>query len=275
MSSSHHSPTSNDSEPKQSLFIIRHGDRWDYQHPAWRKTAERPGDPSLSTLGHRQARSTGSFLDSLFSKDGINARNIKLLSSPFLRCVQTSNEIISELKSTSGNAPDTLHIQPEYCIFECDFLSGDWHSSLPQMSERKCYFPRLDETYQSIFVPPLPETRETFLSRCDKTMKELNKAHTYRPNSVIIIVTHAACCIGITKSATGLKLDEINAAAPCGIFKLVRSANVETWNIDRYDVKEGMNGYVDHLDDIGDKTIPWNHFGPRNDGGDGYTGPIK
>ena len=68
----------------QSLFIVRHGDRWDYAHPEWRANAQRPGDPPLSTLGHQQARETGAFLDTLFAEEGISAENITWLSSPFL-----------------------------------------------------------------------------------------------------------------------------------------------------------------------------------------------
>jgi hypothetical protein len=48
-------------EEHQALYLIRHGDRWDYANPEWKASAKRPGDPPLSTLGHVQARETGTF----------------------------------------------------------------------------------------------------------------------------------------------------------------------------------------------------------------------
>ena len=272
-------------EEDQSIFIIRHGDRWDYSHPEWKESAQRKGDPSLSTLGHRQAREVGQYLDTLFVKEGIHADDVTLLSSPFLRCIQTSNELLSEFRHCQGDVSETVQIKPEYSIFEFDLWNDGLHHSLPEtMEERKNYFPRIDVSHSSTFVPNVPESVDEFLKRCEKTMEFLEKEHGSKP--VLILVTHAACCIGLAKAATKLTLQDVNPAAPCSIYRLKRQRSTatditanspSTWEMDHYSTENGFNGFTGHLkDDLGN-TFPWNHFGRneqnRGEVGAGYTGP--
>jgi broad specificity phosphatase PhoE len=176
---------------------------------------------------------------------------------------------------TSGE--DSIKILPEYSIFEFDMWAQDLHSSLPDMEERKHYFPRLDSNYDTMFVPSLPEDRTIFFQRCEDSMKCINKEFFEsfdkgKQHRVILVVTHAACCIGLVRAATGLDPSEINPAAPCGIYKLTRSRGDEKWNIDHYSKTDGLNGFTGHLEDLGTSTKPWNHFGDK-DVDDGYTGP--
>jgi hypothetical protein len=135
----------------QYLFVIRHGDRWDYHHPEWLETAKRCGDPPLSTLGHQQARETGLFLDKLLA--GYTHDNITWLSSPFLRTLQTSDDALNAFQKVDSGQ---IAILPEYSVFEMDGHDGQLHKDLPDLEERKCYFPRLDESHKSLFVPELP-----------------------------------------------------------------------------------------------------------------------
>jgi len=276
------SPSSSFNPQEQSVYIIRHGDRWDYQHPEWKETAERKGDPSLSSLGHEQARQAGGFLDQLFVQEGIHADQITLLSSPFLRTIQTSNELLAEMKLTkckgsTCSAADSIKIQPEFSVFEVDLRGQGYHASLPpQMNERQCYFPRIDGDYQTMFVPSLPEDKDQFFDRCDSAMEHIarNFPCDNEKHPVIIVVTHAACCIGLVKSAAGLELEDINPAAPCSIYRLRRTTNENRWSVDHYSKKGGMNGFTGHMKDIGTCTQPWNNFGER-DTDNGYTGPPK
>ena len=136
----------------QSLYIIRHGDRHDYSYPEWRESALRPNDPPLSDLGHEQASETGEYLNSLLLEDGFKVEDITVLSSPFLRCIQTTTNILAQLTLEDAH---TLQIKPEYSVFEID-TGHDAHKCLPTIAERGCYFPRLDVEYESLFVPELP-----------------------------------------------------------------------------------------------------------------------
>lgn len=161
-------------DTKQYLFIIRHGDRWDYSHPEWKKlSTSRLGDSPLSPLGHQQARQVGQFLDQYLEKRGLT-HDITWLSSPFLRCLQTSDEALNAMKvanahannqnDESGESDDDatakiqreIPIKPEYSIFEWDGHQGEWHKDLPPLEERKHYFPRLDMEYEGFFTPELP-----------------------------------------------------------------------------------------------------------------------
>ena len=276
-------PRNNDSvidgepnQPQRSVFIIRHGDRWDYAHPEWKATAERKGDPSLSTLGHRQAREVGQFLDKLFVEEGITADDVTLVSSPFLRCIQTSNELLSEFRDCKGDIAENVPIKPDFSVFEFDLWNDGLHESLPSMKERKNYFPRLEENHKSELIPQLPESVDAFLKRCEGAIEHLDRVYSSKP--ILIVVTHAACCIGLAKAATKKPLQEINPAAPCSIYRITKDQN-NLWNIDDFSSENGMNGFSGHLSDLGQHTFPWNHFSRtienRGNHDAGYTGPPK
>jgi broad specificity phosphatase PhoE len=263
-------------EEHQALYLIRHGDRWDYANPEWKASAKRPGDPPLSTLGHVQARETGIFLDSLLAKDGITtSERITWLSSPFLRTLQTSDDAINAFTMVNLEG---LVMHPEYSVFETDgHHDGMLHRDLPTMEERKCYFPRLNETYESMFVPTLPEPFPAeFMSRCDRTIACIHKRFPYSPRTAIVVVTHAAVCIGLARAAVAnATLQDINAAGPCSVTKLTRTSDTPSWNLDHYAKEGGMNGHVAHLKTLGKGyTYPWNNFGDKKVN-NGYTGPPR
>ncbi|CAJ0946722.1 unnamed protein product, partial [Mesorhabditis belari] len=83
----------------RKLFFVRHGERIDNIMPEWRETASRWDDPYLSNRGHQQAREVGAFLE----KSG--TRVDRIFTSPFTRCIQTMNGILSGLSDI-----------PEICV---------------------------------------------------------------------------------------------------------------------------------------------------------------
>jgi len=259
---------------RQCLFIVRHGDRWDYENPDWSEAStSRIGDPPLSGLGHRQARETGAFLDRLLAEEGIDSRDgVTWLSSPFLRCLQTSRDAMQSFEKIDGM--DRHPIRPEYSVFEWDGKGGQWHASLPPISERIHYFPQLDLGYESMFVPEIPEPRSQFHARCDRAVEALGRRFPFRPRSAVVVVTHAAACISLARAATGLRLSDITPAGPCAVYKLTRSARSDDgkWRIDPHDAPNGLNGHTDHVSSMGGATVPWNHFGDKCVDA-GYTGP--
>lgn len=222
-------------------------------------------------LGFKQAHETGSFLDSLFAMEGISADNIVWMSSPFLRCLQTSHAAIDAFQEVGENVSD-MKIFPEYSIFEWDGQGGKFHESLPGLDERKHYFPRLDVKYESVFVPKLPEPRSEFHNRCQKAAEAINRRYPFRPKSAIIAVTHAAGCIGLAAAFTNQSISDITPAAPCSIYRLTRASDTSVWTMDPHDLENGMNGQTSHLSDLGKSTVPWNHFGDKRHF-KGYTGP--
>ena len=253
----------------QYLFIIRHGDRWDYANPEWKELPNsRTGDSPLSTLGQQQAQEVGKYLDSWLAARNFTCNDITWLSSPFLRCLQTSDNALSSFRKVDVN---TLSILPEYSIFEWDGHLGEWHKDLPPLEERKHYFPRLDMKYESYFVPELPEPRSKFMARCQHSIDCFHQRNPYKPRQVFVMVSHAAGCIALAKTLTKLNLTDITPAAPCSIYGFTRTSETDVWSIAPHDDLEGFNGFTSHLSDIGSATVPWNNFG------DGvtkfYTGP--
>ena len=220
----------------------------------------------------KQAAETGAFLDSFLLSEGIHADNLNWMSSPFLRCLQTSHAAIDAFKSFDG-ALDEIKILIEDSIFEWDGHNGIFHKSLPSnVEERRHYFPRLDLHYKSMFVPQLPEPRDQFHGRCQQVGTAIQKRYPYRPKSVIVAVTHAAGCIGLAAALTNLAIADITPAAPCSIYKLTRTSDTAIWTIDAHDSDNSMNGYTDHISDMGNSTTPWNNFADKKYF-HGYTGP--
>jgi broad specificity phosphatase PhoE len=82
-------------ERPQLLVIMRHGHRQDEQDQTWTETAERPWDPPLSTKGRSQAKEAAYAMREL----GIE----HIITSPFVRCLQTSAEIVSTLDMKQNN----------------------------------------------------------------------------------------------------------------------------------------------------------------------------
>jgi hypothetical protein len=85
------------------------------------------------------------------------------------------------------------------------------------------------------------------------------------------MVSHAAGCVALAKTLTQQTLQDITPAGPCSIYGFTRMENTDVWSLDPHDKPQGMNGYTEHLSDMGSATVPWNNFG------DGktkfYTGP--
>mmetsp|Transcript_12460 Transcript_12460/g.29214 ORF Transcript_12460/g.29214 Transcript_12460/m.29214 type:complete len:273 (+) Transcript_12460:49-867(+) len=257
-------------DDRQYLFVIRHGDRWDYSFPEWKKRpTSRLGDSPLSPLGHEQATEVGKFLDSWLSERNFTADDMTWMTSPFLRCIQTSNSALNAFRSIDVSSEFKMY--PEYSIFEWDGQDGKWHEDLPPLEERVNYYPRVDISYKSMFVPTLPEPRSAFMERCERVAEAFDQRHPYKPRQVFFMVSHAAGCVAMSKALSGLELNEITPAGPCSIYMFSRTSGSEKWSLDPHDQPNSMNGYTGHLSNMGTKTLPWNHFG------DGtkkfYTGP--
>ena len=222
-------------------------------------------------MGHRQAVETGKFLDNWLYENGFTTDDITWMSSPFLRCLETSNDALNSFRRLKA---DTLPILPEYSVFEWDGHDGEWHKDLPSLEERKNYFPRLDINYESLFIPTLPEARDKFQQRCQDAIDKLDQRHPFKGGQVLVIVTHAAGAIMLSKVLTGGELHDVTPAGPCSIYGLTRTADSgNTWKLDKHDKPNGFNGYTNHLSKQGSTTVPWNSFG------DGklkfYTGPAN
>ena len=127
----------------QTVWIARHGNRLDFVNPEWFDTAVRRYDPPLSEDGFVQAAELGQRLKT--------ANISQIFASPFLRTIQTANEIAQILN---------LPIKLEAGLGE--WHNPDWMSQTPEthpqefLAER---YPRIDWSYQSYLTPNYPETK--------------------------------------------------------------------------------------------------------------------
>lgn len=187
----------------QTIWIARHGNRIDFVNPLWFDTAERRYDPHLSDDGIVQAQQLAKRLQR-------ESRITQIFASPFLRTVQTANEVAKVLD---------LSIKLDWGL--CEWLNPEWMTAMPETLSRETLardYPRIDLSY-SAGNPVYPETWEACLERTQETSQRL--AADY-PEAEILLVGHGASVIG---TAMGLvktpEASEIQAALCC-LVKIVR-----------------------------------------------------
>lgn len=184
----------------QRIWIVRHGNREDFQNPGWSRTAQRPFDPALSADGETQAREVGLSLQS--------EQVHRVFASPFLRTIQTASHIADALNLPVCLEPGIGEILPTV---------ESTPALLPE-DERKRRFPRIDEDYKAVRELSYPESSEEGHERAAASARALTDRF---PEKNLLMVTHGAPVVGIVRGLTGLK-DRITVPLCC-IFTLQRT----------------------------------------------------
>ena len=213
----------------QTVWIARHGNRLDFVNPDWFLTAERRYDPPLSDDGVIQAMQLGQRLK------GENIAHI--FASPFLRTVQTANQIAEALD---------LQIKIEPGLSE--WLNPAWMESSPEkltLEELHELYPRVDlsHTPKGVGVE-YPEILETMLQRAGETAKRL--AAEYSED--ILLVGHGASVIGAAMGLLNVTVKPEIKATLCCLVKMVRYE--KEWVME-------LNGDTSHLTET-EKVIRFN-----------------
>ncbi|MBI4457255.1 MAG: histidine phosphatase family protein [Acidobacteria bacterium] len=180
------------------VWIARHGNRLDFVDPEWFNTAEWPYDPPLSADGMLQARLLG---------DRLLAEKIDhIFSSPFLRCVQTADQIAQLLqlpiKIESGLSE---WLNPEWFPYEPQTLS------LETLAKR---FPRVDSGYKSYLAPEYPENDGAALRRTGEAAERLTSGFA----GSILLVGHGVSLLGTMLQLLRKSLEDRDtffAQTPC------------------------------------------------------------
>lgn len=186
----------------QRIWIVRHGNREDFQNPGWAKTAQRPFDPALSADGETQAREVG------LSLQGEQVHRV--FASPFLRTIQTASHIADALNLPVCLEPGIGEILPNV----------QSTPALLPVNERQQRFPRIDEDYTTFAELPYPETSDEGHERAAKAAQALTDRF---PGKNLLMVTHGAPVVGIVRGLTGLE-DRISVPLCC-IFTLQRKGD--------------------------------------------------
>ncbi|KAG5510561.1 hypothetical protein JKF63_06858 [Porcisia hertigi] len=106
--------------PPAHIFIARHSERLDHKNREFPKTDSRPHDPPITDRGVLLAEKLGEYLVDHYHVD---PAEVVVLTSPLLRCVQTSNGIVTgALRAAAAAAAsskiDTIPIYLEPAIME-------------------------------------------------------------------------------------------------------------------------------------------------------------
>ena len=168
----------------QTLWLVRHAHRLDFDRPEWFDTAIYPYDPPLSELGNSQAVALAEKLRQV----GID----RIFTSPFLRTIQTADPLAQILQ---------LPIQLEWGL--CEWLCADWTRSFPTttpLAQLKEDYHSIDPAYDSLVVPSYPETLEDLSSRMYILSLELIQAN---PEHNILIIAHKGSTLGMVAALTG------------------------------------------------------------------------
>ena len=200
----------------QTVWIARHGNRLDFVNPEWFNTAESPYDPPLSEDGVIQAKQLGQRLAS--------EKIAHIFSSPFLRTVQTANQVAEALD---------LPIKLEAGLSE--WLNPQWMPAMPKLVNHEKLaerYPRIDLSYTSRVVPQYPESNEKLMERTAETAIRLVGEFSQD----ILLVGHGASVLGATTGLVGGN-PTVNAALCC-LVKLVRRS--DQWEME-------LNGDTSHL----------------------------
>lgn len=195
----------------QTVWIARHGNRFDFVEPEWFNTAVRRYDPPLSVDGFVQARELGQRLQ----QENIG----HIFASPFLRTIQTANEV--------GQILD-LPIKLEAGLGE--WHNFEWMTEKPQIHPRDILttkYPLIDWNYQSYLTPKYPETKADVNQRTKKTVQKLVAEFSQD----ILIVGHGASVFGATQGLVSNTPDF--KVALCCLTKVMRDEN-NAWNLDFY-----------------------------------------
>jgi len=234
----------------QSFFIVRHGHRQDEEDPDWPKTTDRPWDPPLSAQGRVEAKRAA---------DRFKDWNIDIIvCSPFLRCLQTSAEIVSVLK-----LPPTSWIVAwnlaEVCMPSYLFLDDTtadqyrrqsidkWMWQGKGISEAISDFANQERAITGIEGTPSvweglspPHWPEKMADGEKRFMKALKSIESEFSDKTVLVVTHGdALRTLVTENVAGA---DVKAVKHLGYIPLVRQAFQGRWGPWRLGAESGSTG---------------------------------
>ena len=204
----------------EELYVVRHGQRRDSVDPDWAATADRVHDPPLTELGRWAAWRVGrrfAQADTSFAA---------VYASPFLRTVETADEICRELGVT---------VELESGLGE--YRNPEWFDREPETLPEnglRARFETVRVGRDSHVVPAFPETRDEASARIATTARRLAE----ESSGPVLLVGHGVTVAGVVE---GLISPDAEIDAPlCGVTRLVAGVD-GAWELD-------YTGDTSHLD---------------------------
>ena len=161
-------------EQKQIVFVVRHGHRIDDFDSSWKDTTDRPYDPPLTDEGIKAAGIVGTELSEFPSPE----RPSHVVSSPFIRCVQTAVEISKKLQLSN------VHIN--YRIGEIHSEQVLKHATAPEYEiPDEIDGIKINKDNTGI-CPPFPEERPEAFDRYSEAFATVPN----KPYKNMVLVSH-------------------------------------------------------------------------------------
>ncbi|KAF5377577.1 hypothetical protein D9615_005363 [Tricholomella constricta] len=179
------------------IYVARHGFRLNWINSNWQSKTGLPRDPPLASYGETQARELGDYFLSLPQEE----RPTAIFSSPYYRCLQTSQPVSSALG---------IPIYVEHGIAEwySPVVPGTGLHPRPGSAESlRQYFPEIDPSWSSVWYPSRKgEAVEEIHERIDGFLQAFAVQLERRfpgEHSRILFVSHAATVIALARSLMG------------------------------------------------------------------------
>jgi transcription factor C subunit 7 len=232
--------------PVTEILILRHGHRlaWSLNPVTGKYSSNHPfptglpADPPLASHGVRQAQETGRYLGELLGGAARQDR-VRIYSSLFYRCLETLRptvETLIEATPPSTPARKNLKVRGERGIGE--WFGRAWFVQ-PRPAEparlRRDFFEWLDETYESLVIPPEHGERiDPLHDRVARALalvvqdvdREYARAGRGEEQVTLLLCGHAAQIIASGRALAGQMPDDHDDedffCYTCGLSKFVR-----------------------------------------------------
>lgn len=202
-----------------AVWAVRHGQRQDSVDPNWESNADRIHDPPLTELGRWAAWRVGRRLaEADVAFDAVFA-------SPFLRAVETADEICREIGQEFVLEPGLG-----------EHRNAEWFDSEPEtigIGEIAAEFGTVRLDHDPFVFPTFPESHEDAMARIGETTRTIAEA----VDGTVLLVGHGITIGGVVGGLTGSA--EAADAPLCGLTRLDRDG--EDWHL-------AFSGDTTHLD---------------------------
>ncbi|EKX40601.1 hypothetical protein GUITHDRAFT_142692 [Guillardia theta CCMP2712] len=188
----------------QSVWVMRHGMRLDDQDPTWKLSASRPYDPPICEHGREQCKLAGMSFKSSRSQVGDISF---VLSSPFLRCVQTAAEVASILGISR------IFIENDICeVLELRNVSVQPKClKMDQLVKVEPMLAHHEIIPSSVKMPSWPENLHEARVRFRNAFDRIAKSY----DGNVLIVTHGDTVAEFISMTSKIQTDKIYSVPNC------------------------------------------------------------
>eukprot|EP00756_Hemistasia_phaeocysticola_P001979 Hpha_TRINITY_DN11372_c0_g1::TRINITY_DN11372_c0_g1_i1::g.63095::m.63095 len=209
------------------MYVVRHGERVDEVEPDWVARAERPYDPPVTDTGRAQADQLGRLL---VAREGAQ-RPVHVVSSPFTRCVQTAERIVSVLRE-AGPDGELLVSNALSEVMSPEVLKTTTPPSLPELSLPLA---------EPVALAEFPERREAAMERYDSVLGRAGGLAQLAGASFVLVTHGEAVGRAVAWQEPGATVFAVDL---CG-FVCLRRRGCGEWELQSASGESGVQWFSD------------------------------